>query len=52
MNQKIDNQIIKFGIRQVELVNKTDSIGTLFTLNLTVNPYLSKEQITFLKIVF
>ncbi len=41
-NQIIDNQIIKFGIRQVELVNKTDSIGTSFYFKLNGKPIFIK----------
>ena len=40
--QIIDNQIIKFGIRQVELVNKTDSIGTSFYFKLNGKPIFIK----------
>ena len=41
-NQNIDNQLIKFGIRQVELINETDSIGTSFYFKLNGKPIFIK----------
>ena len=41
-NQNIDNQLIKFGIRQVKLINETDSIGTSFYFKLNGKPIFIK----------
>ena len=41
-NQNIDNQLIKYGIRQVKLINKTDSIGTSFYFKLNDKPIFIK----------
>ena len=41
-NQNIDNQLIKYGIRQVELINETDSIGTSFYFKLNGKPIFIK----------
>ena len=41
-NQNIDNQLIKYGIRQVKLINETDSIGTSFYFKLNGKPIFIK----------
>ncbi|MEC8459987.1 MAG: glycoside hydrolase family 2 protein [Bacteroidota bacterium] len=41
-NQNIDNEAIKYGIRQIELINKTDSIGTSFYFKLNSKPIFIK----------
>ena len=41
-NQNIDNQLIKYGIRQVNLINETDSIGTSFYFKLNGKPIFIK----------
>ncbi|GIR58039.1 MAG: beta-mannosidase [Crocinitomicaceae bacterium] len=41
-NQNIDNKVIRYGIRQIELINKTDSIGTSFYFKLNGKPIFIK----------